>query len=77
MKSLLLIMLTSISFNIFGQKYNMTHFNKLTEVEGAPYVIAGVDERNKIENKRLSIFYLLILMIKKRMKLILGLADII
>lgn len=54
MKSLLLIMLTSISFNIFGQKYNMTHFNKLTEVEGTPYIIAGVDERNKIENKRLS-----------------------
>lgn len=50
MKNTLLIILTCISLITFGQdKYNYVSFNKLIEVEGTGYVIAGIENWGKAE----------------------------
>lgn len=49
MKKILLIILTAISLTTYGQdKYNFVHFNKLTEVDGTKYVIASIENRDKM-----------------------------
>lgn len=50
MKQLILFLLILLSLNIYAQdKYNYTHFNKLTEVEGTDYVFATIENLGKIE----------------------------
>lgn len=50
MKQLILFLLILLSLNIYAQdKYNYTHFNKLTEVEGTDYVFATIENMGKIE----------------------------
>src|SRR5688572_2372711 len=50
MKQLILPALISLSLCSFGQdKYNYTHFNKLTEVTGSDYVIATIENWGKME----------------------------
>ena len=49
MKKILIIALTILSMNVYGQdKYNYIHFDKLTEIEGTEYVIASIENRVKI-----------------------------
>jgi hypothetical protein len=48
-KKLLIIALTTLTFTTYGQeKYNYTHFNKLTEVVGTEYVIASIENWGKM-----------------------------
>lgn len=45
--------MTTFCLTIYGQdKYNYVSFNKLTEVEGAEYVIARIENREKMEGLR-------------------------
>lgn len=49
MKLLLTAVLTILSFTSYSQdKYNYTHFNKLTVVEGTEHVIATIDNMGKM-----------------------------
>lgn len=48
MRNIILLTLSIFTISAYGQdKYNYTHFNKLTEVEGTEYVIASVENRGK------------------------------
>ena len=50
MKKILLIFLTSFALTTYGQdKYNYVSFNKLTEVEGTEFVIARIENWEKME----------------------------
>jgi hypothetical protein len=50
MKQIISFALTLLSLQAIGQdKYNFTHFNKLTEVEGSEYVIARIEHYGKME----------------------------
>lgn len=50
MKIFLLLTLIVLGTTSYGQdKYNYTHFNKLTEVEGTNYVIATIENWGKME----------------------------
>ena len=49
MKNILIIALTILALNAYGQdKYNYVHFNTLTEIEGTEYVIASLENRGKV-----------------------------
>jgi len=49
MKNLILIVLITLSLNVFSQdKYNYVHFNKLTEIEGTEYVVASIEDKGKM-----------------------------
>lgn len=49
MKRLIILALTVSTLTTYGQdKYNYTHFNKLTEVEGTDYVIASIEYWGKM-----------------------------
>lgn len=53
MKQLILLVLTVLPFASFVQgKYNYTHFNKLTEIDGTDYVIATIENRGKTEDTK-------------------------
>lgn len=50
MKQPIILVLTLLALTAYGQdKYNYTHFNKLTEVEGTPCVIATVENWGKMD----------------------------
>lgn len=50
MKRLIIFILTVVTLNLYGQdKYNYTHFNKLTEIEGTEFVIATIENWGKME----------------------------
>lgn len=60
MKKLMFVVFTIFSLASFGQdKYNYTHFNKLTVVKGTSYVIADIENRGKLLS-RLSSYLLFI-----------------
>lgn len=49
MKQILIITLTILTLTSYGQdKYNYTHFNKLTEITGTEFVIASIENWGKI-----------------------------
>lgn len=49
MKTILLLVLTTLTLTSYGQdKYNFVQFNKLTEVVGTEYVIASIDNLGKL-----------------------------
>lgn len=50
MKHLLILALTFLTMNAYGQdKYNYTHFNKLIEIEGTNFVIATIENWGKMD----------------------------
>lgn len=50
MKQLITFALTLLTLTAFGQdKYNYTHFNKLTEIEGTDFVIATIENWGKMD----------------------------
>lgn len=53
MKTILFIILTTLTLTIYGQdKYNYVSFNKMTEVEGTEFVIARIENWGKMEGLR-------------------------
>ena len=49
---ILFFILSGIAMTYGQDKYNYVHFNKLTEVEGSGYVIATIEHRGKIAEKK-------------------------